>query len=142
MRLWRLSRRPFATLDGRGAERYGGRWNRPGRAMVYAAVDAALAVLEVRVHLDLPFELLPDDYVLAELDTGNASVEEGPMPAEAEKCAEFGDRWLRERRTTLLLVPSVIVPQSNNVLINPQHPASGQVQVERLHRWRFDSRLF
>ena len=54
MRLWRLTRRPFADLEGRGAARFGGRWNRPGRPMVYTTAEASLAVLEVRVHLDLP----------------------------------------------------------------------------------------
>ena len=59
---------PFADLSGEGARLYGGRWNSSGRAMVYAASDAALAVLEVRVHLDLPPDLIPDDYVLLKLD--------------------------------------------------------------------------
>ena len=64
MRLWRLTRQPFADLQGTGAERFGGRWNQPGLPMVYTATEAALAVLEIRVQLDIAFELLPDDYVL------------------------------------------------------------------------------
>ncbi len=64
MRLWRLTRAVHADLSGEGARRFGGRWNSPGRPLVYTAAEAALTVLEVRVHLDLPFELLPDDYVL------------------------------------------------------------------------------
>ena len=59
MLAWRLCRAPFTDLTGEGARRYGRRWNRPGRPMVYAASSAALAVLEIRVHLDLPPELLP-----------------------------------------------------------------------------------
>ena len=68
MLAWRLCRAPFADLSGEGARRYGGRWNRPGRPIVYAASSAALAVLEVRVHLDLPPALLPDDYLLLTID--------------------------------------------------------------------------
>ena len=142
MRLWRLTRRPFASLDGKGAERYGGRWNRSGRPMVYTAAEASLAVLEVRVHLDLPFELLPDDYVLIEIDSNDVSLEEGPALTAANECLDFGDRWLEERRSVLLVVPSVIVPQCRNVLINPRHNEAGRVWVERTHEWRFDLRLF
>ena len=65
---WRLCRRPHATLDGEGARRFGGRWNSPGRPVVYLADHPALAAFEVRVHLDLPFELLPSDYVLMRVD--------------------------------------------------------------------------
>jgi len=142
MRLWRLTRRPFVSLDGRGAERYGGRWNLPGLPMVYTAAEASLAVLEVRVHLDLPFELLPDDYVLVEIESNDASMEEGPALTAADECRNFGDRWLQEQRSALLSVPSAIIPYSRNVLVNPRHPEANHVRVERLHEWRFDSRLF
>jgi len=142
MRLWRLARRPFVRLDGRGAEHYGGRWNLSGRPMVYTAAEASLAVLEVRVNLDLPLELLPDDYVLVEIESNNASMEEGPVLTAADECRDFGHRWLQEQRSALLSVPSTIVPFSRNVLINPRHPEADRVQVERLHEWRFDARLF
>lgn len=61
---WRLCRAPFAALDGEGARRFGGRWNSPGRPVVYFADHPALAVLEVIVHLDVAPDDLPDDYVL------------------------------------------------------------------------------
>ena len=66
--VWRICRRPFADLSGEGARLYGGRWNAPGRPLIYAAETAALAVLEVRVHLDLDWDMLPDDYVLVAID--------------------------------------------------------------------------
>ncbi len=69
--VWRICRRPFADLSGEGARLYGGRWNSPGRPLIYAAETAALAVLEVRVHLDLDWYTLPDDYVLASIDIGS-----------------------------------------------------------------------
>jgi RES domain-containing protein len=99
MRLWRLTRAAYAALNGEGARLYGGRWNSPGRAAVYAAAEAALAVLEVRVHLDLPFDLLPDDYVLLAIETGDARVEEGPAPGDSSACRAYGDRWLAEQRS-------------------------------------------
>jgi RES domain-containing protein len=68
----RICRRPFADLSGEGARLCGGRWNSPGHAVVYAAEAAALAVLEVRVHLDLDWSLHRRDEELAELDAAPA----------------------------------------------------------------------
>jgi len=142
MRLWRLTRRRFADLEGMGAERFGGRWNQPGRPMVYTATEAALAVLEVRVQLDIAFELLPDDYVLMAIETGDLAVEVGPLLTITDECARFGERWLEQQRSALLSVPSVVVPQSLNMLINPRHPDAGAIRIEEIHAWQFDFRLF
>lgn len=110
--------------------------------MVYCAADAALAVLEVRIHLDLPFHLLPDDYVLMEIDAGELPLELGPELSELDACRAYGDAWLTEARSALLAVPSVIVPESRNVLINPVHSDTAGLAVAGLRPWRFDSRLF
>ena len=92
---WRLCREPYADLNGEGARLYGGRWNTPGRPLVYAASTAALAVLEVRVHLDLPPELLPDDYVLMTVDLGDLAVEDVPdIPGQStrlRRCLASGE---------------------------------------------------
>jgi RES domain-containing protein len=137
---WRLCREPFADLGGEGARLYGGRWNSPGRALVYAASTAALAVLEVRVHLDLPPELLPDDYVLVTIDVNDLPVEEvvGTMAVPQD----FGDAWIREQRTPILRVPSAIVPESPNLLLNPAHPAAVGVFIVGKRRFEFDRRLW
>jgi RES domain-containing protein len=137
---WRLCRAPFADLTGEGARRYGGRWNRPGRPMVYAASNAALAVLEVRVHLDLTPDLLPDDYTLLTIDLRDVATEDvATIPADP---AEFGDGWLREQRTPVLQVPSLIVPESSNLLLNPAHPDAAQASVIARRRFAFDRRLW
>ena len=68
MIFWRLTLRPHADLSGQGGRCADGRWHTRGRPVVYCATSAALAALEVRVHLDLPFELLPDDYVLMRIE--------------------------------------------------------------------------
>lgn len=108
--------------------------------MVYAASTAALALLEVRVHLDLPPDLLPDDYVLMTIDLGDLAVEVVEvMPAAP---ADFGDRWLREARTPVLQVPSAIVPESPNLLLNPGHPAAVGARMAGQRRFAFDRRLW
>jgi RES domain-containing protein len=140
MLAWRLCREPFADLTGEGARLYGGRWNTAGRPLVYAASAAALAVLEVRVHLDLPPELLPDDYVLLAVDLQDLPVEEvNVLPADP---AAFGDEWLRQQRSPVLQVPSAIVAESPNLLLNPAHPAATQARIVSRRRFAFDHRLW
>lgn len=138
--VWRICRAPYADLSGEGARRFGGRWNSPGRAMVYAAGPAALAALEVRVHLDLPFDLVPADYVLIGIETASASVERvATMPPDP---ARFGDVWLAEARSALLDVPSAIVPESANVLVNPAHPEAAGLHIVSRRPFGFDRRLW
>jgi RES domain-containing protein len=137
---WRLCREPFADLSGEGARLYGGRWNSTGRPLVYAASTAALAVLEIRVHLDLPPELLPEDYVLLTLDLDGLAIETvADLPADPRA---FGDAWLAAARTPILSVPSAIVPESHNLLLNPRHPDAGAARMAAQRRFAFDRRLW
>jgi RES domain-containing protein len=140
IKAWRLCRRPHADLTGEGARRFGGRWNRRGRPVVYLAEHPALAVLEVRVHLDLPLELLPDDYVLvhATLPTGSllrlAALPDDPLAA--------GEAWLNDGAAAVLRVPSVLVPHAWNLLLNPAHAAAAEARVASVEVFRFDPRLW
>jgi RES domain-containing protein len=140
MQAWRICRRPFSDLSGDGARIYGGRWNSPGFSVVYAASTAALAVLEVRVHLDLPPELLPDDHLLVTIDLDALAVEDVTQAPPAPQA--FGDRWLREGRTPVLRVPSAIVPESTNLLLNARHPTVAGARVIDQRRFAFDRRLW
>ncbi len=140
MRVWRVCRRPFADLSGEGARLYGGRWNSPGRPMVYAAESAALAVLEVRVHLDLDWRVLPDDYVLMAIETGDLVAETlAETPADPRAA---GDAWLASGRSALLRAPSFIVPESANLLINPAHRDAARLAVASIRPFAFDARLW
>ncbi len=134
---------PFALCRSqrRGRARvFGGRWNSPGRPVVYAASSAALAVLEIRVHLDLPPQMLPDDYVLLTIDLDGIPVESVlALPANPR---DFGDAWLREGRTPILQVPSTIVPESANFLLNPVHPLARRTAIVAQSPFLFDARLW
>ena len=146
MLAWRLCRAPFADLTGEGARRYGGRWNRPGRPIVYASSSAALAVLEVRVHLDLPPELLPDDYLLLTIGLRDLATEQvvahEMRPMRHNDPAAFGDAWLGDQRSAVLQVPSLIVPESPNLLFNPAHPDAARAAIIARRRFAFDRRLW
>jgi RES domain-containing protein len=129
-----------ADLSGEGARRFGGRWNRRGRPVVYMAEHPALAVLEVRVHLDLPLELLPDDYVLVRVALPDAHVNEiGDIPDDT---VAAGDTWLAAEDTPVLRVPSVLVPHARNLLLNPLHAGRAAAAVTSIEPFRFDPRLW
>lgn len=108
--------------------------------MVYAAGDAALAVLEVRVHLDLPPDLVPDNYVLVKLDLSGLPVEDlAALPADPRA---FGDQWLEQGRSPILRVPSFIVPEASNLLLNPAHPHAARAKIVSTNPFAFDPRLW
>lgn len=138
---WRIARNAYADLSGYGDFLVGGRWNAPGRPVVYAASDASLAVLEVRVHLDLPPDLIPDDYVLMRIETtAPLSIERVDVAPAAPRA--FGDDWLASGRTAVLDVPSAIVPESRNLLINPAHSEAKAFAITEKRPFGFDSRLW
>lgn len=134
---WRLCRTPYAALDGEGARQVGGRWNSAGRAMVYLAEHPALAALEVLVHLALPPEDLPDDFLLLRVMLPDPTEAAAPIGGERT----VGDAWLREQRSAVLRVASVLVPHSWNLLLNPAHRHAAMVRVAETTPFRFDPRL-
>lgn len=147
---WRLTREKYADLSGEGARRKGGRWNSRGKAMVYLSAEASLPLLEILVHLDVPPDLLPQDYVLMRIDleplaksSSKSWLETGPTDVlEDKESKAFGDQWLEEARSPLLQVPSVIVQEANNLLLNPAHPAVTALAKPILRPFDFDHRLF
>lgn len=153
--LWRIAgeTRSYGAddLSGRGAELTGGRWNRAGRPLVYTSSSISLACLETVVHLNadgLPLKRflvaieVPDDVWAARRVF---AVEELPahwddMPA-TRPSLDVGDGWLREGATALLIVPSVIVPEEFNVLVNPKHADAARLAASKRRRWTYDARL-
>ena len=150
MILWRLTRQSYADLSGRGGEFADGRWHTRGKPVVYCAGSAALAVLEVGVHLDLPLALLPDDYVLMKIEAPDdlevRVIRPADLPAgwrsREDLCRPIGDAWLNEGSLPLLSVPSAIVELERNVLFNPRHCDSVQISVKKIVPFRWDERLF
>jgi len=139
----RLCKAAHAALDGEGARLWGGRWNSPGAPMVYTAASPGLAVLEVLVHLDLPPELIPDDYRILSIEVPDGAAIEtlGEVPVDPADCAAIGDDFLRRGEALVLRAPSVVVPQETNSLINPRHEAARDLRLARDEPFRFDPRL-
>ena len=149
MQLWRLTREAHASLDGEGARLHGARWNSKGTAVVYAASHLSLAALEYLVHIDP--EDAPDDLVALGLHVPDDATElvyrpsglparwrDTPAPPE---CQAIGDHWSRNGEHLLLRVPSVLVPEESNVLVNPAHPEASRVRVSATRPFFYDLRL-
>lgn len=151
MRVWRLCRQPFAAtaLEGVGGLYASGRWHRRGRPIVYAASSAALAALEMLVHvdpLDAPDDLrlltieLPDDLGIERVDAADLPAHWTAVPAPDELAA-LGADWLMSRRSVALSVPSAVIPIERNLLLNPRHPDIARVRVVDDAPFTFDPRL-
>jgi RES domain-containing protein len=139
----RLAKAAFAQLDGEGARLFGGRWNSAGQPAIYAAASPSLAVLEVLVHLDLPAELMPDDYRLLAIEIPDAAPVErlDETPPDADMCLAAGDSFLARGTALILSLPSIVVPQERNAIINVLHPDMRAVRVAANDPFRFDPRL-
>lgn len=137
----RLAKAAHTGLDGEGARLWGGRWNSPGRAMIYTAASPSLAVLEVLVHLDLPPELAPLDYMLLAIDIPDDAPMEQLVDLPDQPQAA-GDDFLTRGAALVLRVPSAVVPQETNALINPRHPQAERLRLAGQEPFRFDRRLF
>lgn len=137
---WRIARAPYADLAGVGASISPGRWSSIGHPVVYTAEAPALAVLEVRVHLDLTPEFLPTDYELLKIDLGQAAIQEiVHLPADPRAA---GSDWLKNLNTPVLKVPSFIIPEHSNFLINPLHPDATRISIVDRRPFKFDERLW
>lgn len=132
-----------------GSKKAGGRWNSPGRAVVYASENRATAALEILVHVRRA-QLLRDDYIIFELDVPDelvATLEPRVLPEgwdaaiETSASTDIGDAWFDLRASVALRVPSVAIRGETNLLLNPEHPNFEKVVVRPPERFLFDRRL-
>lgn len=155
LRLWRIAADAPSyladDLSGTGARLTGGRWNEVGHPVVYASESRALACLETVVHLAagaFPFNrylvelTVPDDVFAAAKRESAAGL---PVGWDAEPAGrvslQVGTDWLRGCASALLFVPSVVVAEEYNVLINPLHADAARLTATKLRKWVYDPRL-
>ncbi len=148
MRAFRIADRRFPVLDGEGAKMAGGRWNSPGRAVVYAAETFAGSMLEVLIHMNrlkvpknrVYVELSIEDNLISSVPTEGV-----PVWNASDQIASraFGDDWLKAGRSLSLLVPNLATRGvERNILINPQHPDFSRIIVSDPKEMEWDGRLF
>ena len=136
-------------LSGAGAKLSGGRWNRPGNAMLYCASNISLAALETFIHLKaggLPLNRYLVEFAIPDAVWARAgSVPAPPVGWDAiptgKVSLDAGDAWLKARDSALMIVPSAIVPEECNVLINPLHPDASRITARKTRKWTYDPRL-
>ena len=147
MFLWRISN--HLSLAGDGALRTPGRWHTRGRRVVYCAQSPAAALLEILVHFETDIQGLPVRYRLLKIEAPDdvnverVAVDELPAdwPEKTEVTRAVGDSWLTNGSAALLSVPSAIVPETFNVLLNPAHPDTRRIVIVQSGEYAIDSRL-
>lgn len=148
MIVYRISSCRFIDdLSGRGAAMYGGRWNSEGIYVLYTAGSPSLAMLESLVHFG---GRVVGDYCQVALEIPDESIQELRADDLPENWREspppdilkaFGNKFIVQGKFLMLKVPSVLVPDESNYLLNPAHPAFEKIRVLVKSKIRFDERL-
>ncbi|WP_046061098.1 RES family NAD+ phosphorylase [Methylotuvimicrobium alcaliphilum] len=149
MQIYRIADGRHPIWDGTGAAFIGGRWNSPGKPVIYGSLSYSCAMLEILAHANTGRIPETQQYVIVDVP-GSVSVEivdenqlpegwdsENNVPARA-----FGDQWLNQARTAILIVPSVIARLDQNALVNPLHPDANNFIVSEPKKVIWDKRLF
>jgi RES domain-containing protein len=148
--VWRIVDPLYAgnAFSGIGAEAYGGRFNSKGRKVVYASGSLSLAMLEMLVQANKRSRLAGHLCISAAFDDSAVEILSRDHLPEGWDARPYtnvsqriGDEWWDEKRSLVLRVPSVIVPQEHNYLIDPTHPNFGEVAIGEAFPIPFDSRL-
>ena len=149
MILYRLGRRKHARkLDGVGAKMYPGRWNTLDTPMIYCGNNRSLCAMEVLVHINEP----PDDYAMTTLfvpddvSVRTPGLRHLPQAWNSDDynapTRALGDAFISSGQHLMLCVPSAVVKDDLNYLLNPLHPDIRRVKVLAVVSFRFDPRLF
>jgi len=148
LKAYRIADIRYPLFDGGGAQIYGGRWNSPGRRIIYAARNFAGALLEILVHTGtgrIPknyhyIEIsIPDTVGIENLDT--AAIPDWQSPGSSTS-RSYSDDWYDTNRTLILTVPSIVSQLEQNILINQNHPDFGLLEASNPQPVRWDKRLF
>lgn len=135
-------------LSGTGSKLYGGRWNSVGLNAIYTTENISLAILEILVHIKKYNR--PLDYHLLSINIPDtikpAFISKEKLKKNWKDDAAYtqfiGDEFLKEKQSLILKVPSVIIDQENNFIINPAHSDSSKIKIISTKLFEFDKRLY
>ncbi len=147
MRFYRIADSRHSPESGEGARRHGGRWNSPGRAVIYACETMTGAMLEKLVHTNVR---MPKHQVGVTYESPNAlkaiSIEPETVPGWDKRdmvvSRAAGDAWLASVESAILRVPSIVFSVERNVLLNPAHADFPKIKVVSIEPVHWDDRLF
>ena len=152
MKVWRICNQKFAAsaFSGEGAKLWGGRWNEVGQPLVYTAANLSLAALETFVHLDsdlMPDELvaipanIPEKLKITKIKLANLPLNWRDYPAP-DDIKQIGMDWVASQESAVLVVPSVVIPEEENWLINPAHSDFKRIKIGGDFPFSFDPRMW
>ncbi len=149
MLLFRIGHTMFANdLTGDGARLNGGRWNHPGIPCIYSSVTRALSLLEYTCHVKK--HLIPRDLSFVTLEVPDHSIKQytiGQLPGNwknqphAKEPRDFGSKFLSEAEFLLYCIPSVVIEEEMNFIINPNHSDSNKIKIVDVKDYAYDLRL-
>jgi RES domain-containing protein len=149
MQIYRIGDERHPLWDGTGAALVGGRWNSPGRQVIYGSLSFACAMLEILAHANIGRVPLTHRFLVASVSDditverhSAASLPVGWDVDNSSSARNFGDIWLAEARSAILLVPSVVARLESNALVNPLHPDATRLKISASEKVVWDKRLF
>lgn len=151
MRIWRLTTRKFAAtaFTGVGNRKAGSRWVPEGLLAVYTSQYISTAVLETLVHIDpghfgnnhvLIAADIPEEIAIDEVDVA-ALPSNWRELYEDDTLQQVGKDWINRASSAVLIVPSAVIPQEHNIIINPLHPDFAKIHINEPEKFKFDGRL-
>jgi len=145
---YRMGDGRHSLFDGTGAALYGARWNSPGRSVIFAATTYAGAMLEILARAGIGQVPRHTRWIEINIPEGisRECLDPDSLPGwDKDDCIasrSFGDTWLEQGRTAVLVVPSIVTRREQNLLINPAHPDFCRMLASRPLPVEWDRRLF
>lgn len=148
MIVYRFAKEKFSSdISGEGAKIWGGRWNSPGLAVLYSSCSISLSLLELLIYQASYEEIMINRLMRIEvpdslIQTLSVDSLKGKWQNDIDYSRFIGNEFLQACKSLLLKVPSAIIPDEYNILINPRHSAFGKVSLISSSVFEFDTRLF
>ena len=151
MIIFRLCKSIYSgDFSGKGAEKFGGRWNSKGTSIIYTCESRALCTTEIAVHtplgnIPIDYEIItmevPDSMKITELDKKDLPSDWKLFP-HPYSTQIIGDRFISDNKYLIFRVPSAVVQGEFNFLINPGHKDIKFLKIVSIEPFGFDQRLF
>lgn len=148
MTVYRFTKEIYShDISGEGAKKWGGRWNSPGLAVVYTSCSISLSLLELLIYQSSYEEIVINQLMRIEVpDTFTQTLSVDSLKLnwqhDIDYCRFIGNEFLQNNTSLMLKVPSAVIPDEYNILINPGHTAFGKCTLLSSGIFEFDTRLF
>ena len=152
MKVYRITRKRYEkhVLNGEGGRKVASRWNYKGDPITYTSATRALSLLEMLVHMDME-DMRKMDLVICEI-TIPETVKVQTIPAKSlpegwqktpfsQGPQAYWHAFIQKKKAAVLRVPSIIIPQEWNYLIDPMHEQAGKIKVNSCSALSIDSRF-